>query len=571
MNAVKQNKKFELRWPVESKNPSIKEEVNAKELWDEICQAAWQSAEPGILFWDNILSGPADCYDSHKTVSTNPCSELPLCPGDSCRLMLLNLTSFVSNPFTKDAQFDFNKLGEVAQKAQKLMDDLVDIEIDHINKFIKEKTSQGRRTGLGITGLGDVLASLNVRYGSQKSIEIAEEIHKCIAVNSYISSCEMARDRGAFPIFNLDKEKDNEFIKRIVNSDKKLKALYLQYGRRNIANTTISPAGSVSVLTQTTSGVEPAFLLRYTRRKKITSADKNARVDFTDASGDQWQEYEVYHHWFKKWMDITGKNNIEDSPYHKATSNEIDWVSSVKLQAAAQRWVCHAISKTCNLPNDVDVNTVKKIYLTAWESGCKGFTIYRDGCRNGVLVAEKKQNKDERPREIVFSQSPRRPEKLPCDIHHVSVKGEKWTVLIGLLNNKPYEVFCAPQKSFELSNKYKQAIIRKNGGGAYHLDFEDFSIKNISKLLETDEHRALTRLLSISLRHGIPASFLCSQLDKSEGSVVDFSKAISRVLAKYSDEFTAKIKRTCNICGGHDIVYKDGCVECMSCNASKCG
>jgi ribonucleoside-diphosphate reductase alpha chain len=606
MKAVKHDKQVELRFPVDSKNPSISEMANAREIWNEIIQAAWESAEPGILFWDTVVNnGPADIYEDYKSTSTNPCGEITLSPYDSCRLMVVNLNSFVNNPFTSKAEFDFTKFAEVTQVAQRLMDDMIDIELEQIDKIlkkihddaepdnvkkievdlwnnIKKACINGRRTGLGITALGDTLAALDIRYGSKESIKMTEEIYKALAVNSEKSSCIMARDRGAFPIFDAKLEKGHPFIERLMDSDPELKSLYKKHGRRNISTTTTAPVGSVSTMTQTTSGIEPSFLLRYTRRKKINPTDKSAvKVDFTDDMGDKWQEFTVYHHGFRKWMEVTGKEKIEDSPYFKATSNEVDWVASVDLQAAAQKWVSHSISKTCNLPNSATRELVSDIYMRAWESGCKGFTIYRDGCRTGVLIEEKpKEVKAKEGRDAITiskTTAPKRPAALKCEVHHVKlskkldkVRSIEYCAVVGLFEGgEPYELFVFENGTID--PKYVNGKLVKKAKGHYDVEFEDgYVIKNIMKD-QTEEEELVTRLVSISLRHGTPLEHLVHQLEKVRtDNISSFTKVMCRVLKKYIKNGTKVTGETCPGCGSKDIIRMEGCQTCKSCGYSKC-
>ncbi len=419
MEAVEKDEDFELRWPVDAKDPEIKESCPAGLVWEQIIASAHAAAEPGLLFWDTAKKmTPSDIYENlgFGSVSTNPCGEIILSPYDSCRLLLVNLLSFVKNPFTKDAFFDFGHYHEVVMMAQRLMDDMIDLELEKIDKIInkiendpepphvkraeldlwrkiRNACNDGRRTGLGITALGDTLAALNIRYGSEESIAVTEEIYKNLALGSYTMSIRLAEERGSFPVCDVSKEKDHPFIKRILdNLPSDVVSTYKKHGRRNIANTTTAPAGSVSCETQTTSGIEPAYLLSYNRRRKLMH-NEDIEPDFVDELGDRWVEYKVYHHGFKKWMEVTGKTEVEDSPYYKATSNDIDWVNKIKMQAAAQKWVCHAISNTTNVPEHTSVDVVKEIYMTGWKSGCKGVTVYRDNSRTGVLVQDKKQSK----------------------------------------------------------------------------------------------------------------------------------------------------------------------------------
>lgn len=419
MRAVRDDKEFELRWPVDSKEPEVKEMISARSVWDDIVENAHAAAEPGLLFWDTAKRlTPSDIYEEEGfgSVSTNPCGEIILSPYDSCRLLLVNLLSFVKNPFTDKAEFDFRLYNKIVRKAQRLMDDMIDLELEKIEKIlakietdkepehvkkierdlwlkVRHACQAGRRTGLGVTAVGDTLAALGVTYGSNKSIDVVEEIYKHLCLASYTESINMAEERGSFPVCNVEKEMGHPFIDRILESlPASIVKKYKKYGRRNIANTTTAPAGSVSCETQTTSGIEPAYLLDYKRRRKLMH-NEELEPDFVDDIGDRWVEYKVYHHGFKKWMEVTGKERVEDSPYFGATSNEIDWVSKIKMQAAAQKWVCHAISNTTNVPEETSVEKIKKIYMTGWEFGCKGVTVYRDGSRSGVLIQDKKKTK----------------------------------------------------------------------------------------------------------------------------------------------------------------------------------
>jgi len=608
MKAVKNNEQYQLRWPVDSDTPEVSNYINAKEIWDEIIDAAHTSAEPGLLFWDTSLRRtPSDIYNDmgYKSISTNPCSELILSAYDSCRLLLINLTSYVNNPFTKDADFDFNLFLDHSIKAQRLMDDMIDLEIESIDKIIakikkdpepanvkaielelwdkvKQACINGRRTGTGITGVGDCIAMLNIKYGSKESIEITEKIYKHLAIGCYRSTCIMAGERGTFPVFSFEKEKGHEFLEQIWKADKKTYEIYKKNGRRNIALLTTAPAGSVSTLTQTTSGIEPPFLLEYKRRKKINSSDKNAKVDFTDQLGDKWQEFNVYHHGVKKWMKITGETNIKKSPYWQATSNEIDWVASVDLQAVAQKWTCHAISKTCNLPNSATKELVSEVYMKAWESGTKGFTVYRDGCRSGVLVSmEQNESKENRPNIIHTAMAPKRPDILPCDIKKAKIKGEQWTMFIGLLNGQPYEAFGGLSKYVDIPNKHKTGQIQKNGKvdgiSTYNLivgeDDDQMTIKDIANVFENANFGAFSRTISLSLRHGVPVQYIVEQLQKDKYSdITSFSMVMSRVLKSYvQDGAKSASEKVCPSCKQENtLIYQEGCLRCKDCGFSKC-
>jgi len=617
MEAVRNNEEVELRWPVDSSNPKISVVDDAAEIWHEIIEGAHAAAEPGVLFWDTAKSmTPSDVYtkEGFGSVSTNPCGEIILSPYDSCRLMLVNLTAFVKNPFSSRAEFDFDEYSSVVIKAQRLMDDMVDLEVEQVDKIldkidrdpesdhvkyherslwnnIRTAALKGRRTGLGITGLGDALAMIGVTYGSEESVDVVEDIYKTLALNAYRSSCTLAKERGAFEVYDFERESNHKFIQRLYEADPELEKLSRAHGRRNIALTTTAPAGSVSVLTQTTSGIEPAFMLHYTRRKKLTGQDADARVDFVDDSGDRWQEYTVYHHGFRQWMDtieigegetMSNEKLVEMSPYAGATANEIDWVAKVKMQAAAQKWVCHAISNTTNLPNDIDVETVKQVYMKGWELGCKGVTVYRDGSRSGVLVAAEESHDDPRESsEILVNTAPRRPEDLECDIHQANIKGEAWTILIGLLNGQPYEVIGGLSEYVEIPRRHTTGVIkkrvRKSVPSKYDLvvgsNGDEFIIKDVVKVFDNPNHSAFTRTLSLALRHGVPVQYLVEQLQKDkDADLFSFSKVIARCLKKYiADGTRASNGVLSSCCDSPNVVYQEGCATCINCGMAKCG
>lgn len=604
MNAVKNKENVQLQWPVDSKDPKTKTSVSAHEIWKQIIHAAWKSAEPGILFWDTATRyTPSDIYKDYgfESISTNPCGEIILSAYDSCRLMCINLLSFVNNPFTQQAEFDYEKFERMAEIGQRLMDDMIDIELEQIDKIlqkikndpepedikrteinlwnkIKEACMNGRRTGLGITALGDALAALNITYGSKQSIETTEKIYRTLAIGSYRSSCIMAKERGPFPIFSHKLEENHPFLTRIWEAAPDVYQLYMKHGRRNIANTTTAPTGSVSTMTQTTSGIEPAYSLLYKRRKKINPNDGNVTVDFVDDLGDKWQEFFVVHHQFKNWMDINGYsideskkseiNSHEDlpffkkSPYYKSTSNDVDWKASVVIQAVAQKWIDHAISKTCNVPNDATEELISEIYMKAWEAGCKGFTVYRDGCRSGVLVSTKQEKKN-----IQKTNAPKRPTSLECDIHHTKSRGEDFFVIVGLFEGHPYEVFAG--KNGCITNQ-KKGILTKKKRGEYTLTAKDNSVVNNVCDLLTDEQAVITRMISLSLRHGSDISFVVDQLEKSPGDMTNFGKALARVLKKYIQDGTKVTGTTCPNCQSSDVVRLEGCMTCRNCGNSKC-
>ena len=603
MNAVKNDEEFNLRWPVDSDSPKILKTVRATEIWDQIIDSAHNMAEPGIFFWDNVIENSIpDCYSDigFKTVSSNPCGEIVLSPKDSCRLMVVNLSKFVQKPFTEHARFNWNKFSSVVQKSQRLMDDLVDLEVEQVDKIIKKIKNDpepndvkkieidlwdgikkqallGRRTGLGVTAVGDTLAMLNQKYGSEESIKTIEEIYKCLGINSHISSCIMAEERGPFPAFSHVREKDHKYLNRLLDANSELKNLYNKNGRRNIALTTTAPAGSVSTLTQTTSGIEPTFMLKYTRRRKITH-NENIESNFVDALGDKWVEYDVYHHGLKKWMELTGNENIEESPYWGSTANDLDWKQRVKIQAVAQKWIDHSISSTCNLPEDATPEDVREIYEAAWESGCKGFTVYREGSRSGVLV-DKSKEKDQK----IFREhsAPKRPTELDCDIHHASIQGEQWTILVGLMDNKPYELLGGLSENITIPSKYKKGQIvkhpRKTMNSIYDLHFgeEDnkIVIKNIVKMFDNPNYASFTRVISLGLRHGAPVNYMVEQLQKDrDADMFSFSKVIARTLKRYIQDGTKASEKNCDNCGSEGtIIYVEGCQSCSSCGSSKCG
>lgn len=609
MQAVKDGTTYQQRFPVEKDaEHSIVREVDAREVWHNIVAAMRDCSEPGMLFWDAIKDrSPADAYAKfgYGTVSTNPCGEITLSPYDSCRLLLINLCKFVKDPFTSKARFDYTHFGSVAQKAQRLMDDLIDLELEAVDRIInkikadpepdevkrvelelwmkiRNAAVNGRRTGLGITSLGDTFAYLGLSYGSDASVELTESIYKALALNSYRSSVTMAKERGPFPIFSHDVEANHPFIRQVMDADPELRAMYDKHGRRNIANTTTAPAGSTSIETQTSSGCEPVLFLKARRKRKLTTSDKMARVDEVDKLGDKWQHYDVYHHGVQMWMDITGETDEAKSPYHGSTVEEIDWLKKIDIQAAAQKWICHSISNTTNLPKDVSNETVEKLCWHGWETGCKGVTIYRIGSRDAVIVKER--DASGQPLEIVETHAPKRPKELPCDIHRTSVHGENYLVLVGLLNGRPYELFAGLQEHVEVPKKVKSGILIKNGKNkdgiaTYNLriplaDDDEMVFKDIVNLFDNPNHGALTRTLSLAMRHGAPIQYQVEQLRKDKHSdFFSFSSVIARVFAKnyIQDGTKATIEKSCGQCGSTNLAYQQGCVTCMGCGNSKCG
>ncbi len=626
MKAVTDDTDFTLRWPVEASiaDAKVTKVVRAKELWKKMIDSVWgvagEGGEPGILFWDRITNdGPADIYadQGFKTICTNPCGELPLCAYDSCRLLVLNLLSYVSDPFGLSASFDFKLFSEHTQKAQRLMDDIIDLELEAIDRIIqkvksdpesaeeketeyklwvkiREKCVNGRRTGTGITALGDAVAALGMMYSGPESIEFVEQIYKALAVACHASSVNLAKERGAFPVWIPGAHHGHVFMQRLIDaSSDETNADFEKFGRRNIALTTTAPAGSLSILTRTTSGIEPAYKLVYSRRRKVSQSeiDSGTIADETDSAGINWKKYNIYHGAFQIWMDKTGKTKVEESPYLGATANEIDWVASVDLQAAAQKWVEHSISKTCNLPETVPVDTLSDVYLRAWRSGCKGLTAFRENSRKGVLAAiEEKKSATGQPEQIVESHAPKRPKELSCEIHRAKVHGEDWTIIVGLFEGRPFEVFGGLSKYIEIPKKRKHGRLIKNGKvngiSTYNIaipigDDDEILIKDVVSTFDNPTFGSFTRMISLSLRHGIPVSYVVEQLQKQESDdMQSFSRVIARVLKQYIVDGTKSTnQKTCPGCGGLTLIYQQGCMQCLggtnpdgtSCTWSKCG
>ena len=592
LEAVQKNKNFTLQWPIDSKTPEITSQVKAKDIWKITVHNAWNRAEPGVLFWDNILrESPADCYADvgFRTVSTNPCGELPLSVLDSCRLLVINLFNYVVDPYTTKAKFDFDSFRADAMIAQRFMDDIVDLELESIDRIIKKiksdpepefvKASEldtwvriraacenGRRTGTGITALGDTLAALNIKYGSIKSINVTEHIYKTLKLAAYRSSVDMAMELGPFPVWDFAKEKKNPFLLRIKDEDPQLYSDMKKYGRRNIALLTTAPTGTTSMMASlaekhhgTTGGIEPLFMESYTRRKKGNPGDADFRSDFVDELGDHWMEFTVYHPGIKLWMEATGETDTTKSPYHGACSPDIDWVNRVKMQAAAQKHVDHSISSTVNLPNDVTEEEVDKIFLTAWKSGCKGITVYRQGCRTGVMIAKE--------RGIKKVNAVKRGKELECDVHHISVQGQPYFVLVGLHDGDPYEVFAG--KNGFIGKKVKKGVIIKKGRKQYKAVFDDEAELSPIAAFTTSDEEVITRLISTSLRHGTDIAFLIHQLEKTQGDLQCFSKSIVRALKKYVKDGTKVYGEDCPECG-QALSRQEGCVSCLSCGWGRC-
>ncbi|MDR2908116.1 MAG: adenosylcobalamin-dependent ribonucleoside-diphosphate reductase, partial [Bacteroidales bacterium] len=551
MECLKEGKKFKQQYPINSENPVVVQEVDPKKLWDKIIHNAWKSAEPGVLFWDTITNESVpDCYADlgFKTVSTNPCGEIPLCTYDSCRLIAINLYSYVENPFTENAKFNMELFRDHVQKAQRLMDDIIDLELENVDKIlakidadpeeaeikrieknlwlnIKMKSMEGRRTGLGITAEGDMLAALGLRYGSEDATNFSTEVHKNLAVNAYASSVAMAKERGAFPIYKAGREANNPFVNRIRQAAPEVYQDMVQYGRRNIALLTIAPTGSVSICTQTTSGIEPVFMVSYKRRRKVNPNDKNVKITYTDEVGDSWEEHNVFHPKFVKWLiqnnydveTVKAMNDdelnsiIEKSPYYKATSNDIDWLNKVKMQGAVQKWVDHSISVTVNIPAETNEDLVSQIYQTAWESGCKGMTIYRDGSRGGVLISNKSDKKKDA---VMESKLPSRPKVLEADIVRFQNDYEKWIAVVGIYNGKPYEIFTGLADDFYLPPSINKGTIIKvkdeNEDVRARYDFEFLDKQGYKHTMEglsrtfDEKYWNYAILISGILRHGMP-------------------------------------------------------------------
>ena len=619
MECVKSGKPFVQQYPVDSANPIVRKEIDARALWNKIIHNAWASAEPGVLFWDTILrESVPDCYADfgYRTVSTNPCGEIPLCPYDSCRLIAVNLYSYVKNPFTPQAEFDFDMFRDHIIKAQRLMDDLIDLELEKVNKIltkiesdpesddiksvernlwlnIKMKCLEGRRTGLGITAEGDMLAAMGLRYGSDEATDFSVNVHRTLACSAYRSSVIMAKERGGFPLYDANREKLNPFIQRLAEADPELYTEMLQNGRRNIALLTIAPTGTVSICTQTTSGIEPVFLVSYKRRKKINPNDKDSSKHkiVKDENGDYFEEYNVLHPKFIDWLKLRGYNqeqidNLEDkeldrliaeSPYYKATSADIDWVSKVKMQGAIQKWVDHSISVTVNIPKETSEEVVSTIYMTAWESGCKGCTIYRDGSRHGVLVSKSTTDKCS---EFGESKAPKRPKKLEAEVVRFKNDKEDWIAVVGMYNNRPYEIFTGRAESFILPKWVEKGwVIRVKEKGDEHarydfqfLDQDGYHVtmEGLSRMFKK-EYWNYAKLISGILRHGMPIPNvvdLIGKLNFDVDSITTWSNGVARALKRYIKDGT-ETGETCPDCGGK-IIYTGGCKSCPNCGWSKC-
>ncbi|WP_106827813.1 adenosylcobalamin-dependent ribonucleoside-diphosphate reductase [Parabacteroides pacaensis] len=625
MNAVINGVSYSQQYPINSSNPTTVKDIDAAALWKKIIHNAWKSAEPGVLFWDTILNESVpDCYADlgFRTVSTNPCGEIPLCPYDSCRLLAINLYSYVVNPFKPDAYFDFDLFKKHVALAQRIMDDIIDLETEKIDKIlakiasdpeteevksseqylwekIRKKTLQGRRTGVGITAEGDMLAAMGLRYGTEVATDFAEKVQKTLAVNAYRSSVEMAKERGAFEIFDVKREEKNPFINRLREADPELYNDMVKYGRRNIACLTIAPTGTTSLMTQTTSGIEPVFLPVYKRRRKVNPNDASARVDFVDETGDAFEEYIVFHHKFVTWMlangySVTKKYTseevdqlVEKSPYYKATSNDVDWLQKVKMQGRIQKWVDHSISVTINLPNDASEELVNELYIEAWKCGCKGCTVYRDGSRAGVLIStdDKKKKKDDcncmEPPIIVST----RPRELDADVVKFQNNKEKWIAFVGLLNGRPYEIFTGLADDDEgimlPKNVSKGSIIKSyDEDGKKHYDFQFKNKRGYKMTIEgldgkfNPEFWNYAKLISGVLRYGMPIDQvikLVQGMELNNESINTWKNGVERALKKYLPNGMEAKGQTCPNCGLETLIYQEGCLICTNCGASKCG
>ena len=626
MQAAVNGTPYKQQYPVDSDQPVFTKDIDASALWKKIVHNAWKSAEPGVLFWDTIIrESVPDCYADlgYRTVSTNPCGEIPLCPYDSCRLLAINLYSYVVNPYTKEAYFDFDLFKKHVALAQRIMDDIIDLELEKIEKIIAKidsdpeseevkeaekhlwekiykKSGQGRRTGVGITAEGDMLAAMGLRYGTEEATEFSEQVHKTIALEAYRSSVNMAKERGAFAIYDSEREKNNPFINRLKEADPELYEEMKKYGRRNIACLTIAPTGTTSLMTQTTSGIEPVFMPVYKRRRKVNPNDPQTHVDFVDETGDAFEEYIVFHHKFVEWMTVNGYDPtkrytqeeidklVEKSPYYKATSNDVDWLMKVKMQGRIQKWVDHSISVTINLPNDVDEALVNRLYVEAWRSGCKGCTVYRDGSRSGVLLSTKKDKKDKKE-ELPPCKPPTvvevRPKVLEAEVVRFQNNKEKWVAFVGLLDGHPYEIFTGLQDDEEgisLPKSVTTGRIIKNideeGNKRYDFQFENkrgykTTIEGLSEKFNK-EYWNYAKLISGVLRWRMPIDRVIKLVDSLQldsENINTWKNGVERALKKYVTDGTSAEGQKCPNCGNETLVYQEGCLICKTCGTSRCG
>ena len=626
MQAAVNGTPYKQQYPVDSDQPVFTKDIDASALWKKIVHNAWKSAEPGVLFWDTIIrESVPDCYADlgYRTVSTNPCGEIPLCPYDSCRLLAINLYSYVVNPYTKEAYFDFDLFKKHVALAQRIMDDIIDLELEKIEKIIAKidsdpeseevkeaekhlwekiykKSGQGRRTGVGITAEGDMLAAMGLRYGTEDATEFSEQVHKTIALEAYRSSVNMAKERGAFAIYDSEREKNNPFINRLKEADPNLYEEMKKYGRRNIACLTIAPTGTTSLMTQTTSGIEPVFMPVYKRRRKVNPNDPQTHVDFVDETGDAFEEYIIFHHKFVEWMTVNGYDPtkrytqeeidklVEKSPYYKATSNDVDWLMKVKMQGRIQKWVDHSISVTINLPNDVDEALVNRLYVEAWRSGCKGCTVYRDGSRSGVLLSTQKDKKDKKE-ELPPCKPPTvvevRPKVLEAEVVRFQNNKEKWVAFVGLLDGHPYEIFTGLQDDEEgisLPKSVTTGRIIKNideeGNKRYDFQFENkrgykTTIEGLSEKFNK-EYWNYAKLISGVLRWRMPIDRVIKLVDSLQldsENINTWKNGVERALKKYVTDGTSAEGQKCPNCGNETLVYQEGCLICKTCGTSRCG
>jgi ribonucleoside-diphosphate reductase alpha chain len=623
MRTVEAGEKYMTQYPIDAKHPKYTKEIDAENLWKKIVHNAWKSAEPGILFWDTIIKESVpDCYADlgYKTVSTNPCGEIPLCPYDSCRLIAINLFAYVENPFTPKAKFNFDLFKKHIGFAQRMMDDIIDLELEKIDGILRKidedpenedikhiersmwlkiqtKAKEGRRTGIGITAEGDMLAAMGLRYGSDDATDFSEEIHKTVALEAYRSSVNMAKERGSFTIFSAEREKNNPMIKRLRAEDEDMYQDMVNYGRRNIALLTIAPTGTTSLMTQTTSGIEPVFMPVYKRRRKVNPNDKNVKVDFVDEVGDSWEEYVVFHHKFKEWMEINGhelKSNypeadldelIAKSPYYKATSNDVDWMNKVRMQGKIQKWVDHSISVTINLPADADEELVGKLYFEAWKSGCKGVTVYRDGSRSGVLISNKKEEEEKDEQKDLSIFPTKRPTELDADVVRFQNAKDKWVAFIGVVDGRPYEIFTGlsdDEDGILLPRSVQSGRIIKNinPDGSKRYDFQYTNKHGYRTTIEGLSYKFnpvfwnYAKLISGVLRHGMPIHKvvdLVTSLQFDNDTINSWKAGVARALKKYVPDGTVAEGIICGECGERNVIYQEGCLICPDCGSSKCG
>ena len=626
MKAAIDGTEYAQTFPIDSDKPELVKNIDARHLWAKIIHNAWKSAEPGVLFWDTITrESVPDCYADlgFKTISTNPCGEIPLCPYDSCRLLAINLYSYVENPFTAEARFNFDLFKKHVAAAQRIMDDIIDLEMEKIDKIIdkiksdpetdevkftelnlwtkiRNKTIKGRRTGVGTTAEGDMIAALGLRYGTEEATQMSETVHKALALAAYRSSINLAKERGAFEVYDFNREVNNPFVNRIYDADPELRELAKKYGRRNIACLTIAPTGTTSLMTQTTSGIEPVFLPVYKRRRKVNPNDVESRVDFVDETGDAFEEYVVYHHKFLTWMQVNGidvkdkytqdelDELVKKSPYYKATSNDVDWVQKVRMQGRVQKWVDHSISVTINLPNDVSESLVNELYVEAWRNGCKGCTVYRDGSRSGVLISTKKEEKKSGHEMHYMAEEERflkRPIELDADVVRFQNNKEKWIAFIGLINGRPYEIFTGladdEEGIFCPKSVTKGKIIKaidENGNKRY--DFQFINKRGYKTTIEglsdkfNPEFWNYAKLISGVLRYGMPIDQvlkLVGGLELDSQSINTWKMGVERALKKYLPNGTKASGQKCPNCGAETLIYQEGCLICTSCGTSKCG